>query len=323
MRSILAGWLRERDERPVWFPAQPTAGTVLALAEAADELPLPALYEFFRAAARLPEGGRAYLWARGQEARRPLRHYQALALHFRLRLAWPELLEADDSAWVLRCETAAREPLWPPASAPGEAYASGDYASFDKLEEAEIYLGLREALERALPEGEARILSLGIHDGSEWEVLHTCPRATPERWTLFGIDTCREALVRARRRFPDRSRTHLLQADAARAPELGVPPCDLVLCLNTLQSRQLDRDALLRGLKAVLRPRCRVLFSLPHCHLTAAGLHLEPYRRYLGRPERSLALKDARYLARYLYRSGFQSVEIFGTAYLYILGRRS
>ncbi len=225
--------------------------------------------------------------------------------------------------FALEAERCGEEVIWPPSQSSAEKYHGDEYAGFCKLEQPEIYCELLAALDRLELPPEARILSLGVFDGDEWQALLDLerPAAVRDSWRFVGIDLSRPALKRARQRF-DSGQCVLLQADMQTADCLGLPAFDALLCLNALQSRSVDRDAVLRGLKALLKPHCDVLFALPHCHLTPSGLVLEPLRRYTGRRDRSLALKDARYLARYLFRAGFQQVEVFGSAYLYVWGSR-
>lgn len=327
---------RSAGRPPAWFPE--AARAPYALQTEAARLPLRELVAFFGVAADLGLGERAWLWTRsprelfgsglplpgacaGRFFHRPWQHFAVLSQRYGFRLAWPHPLPGG--GFALEAEHLGSAQLWPPAQAAQAKYAGQDYADFNKLEQPEIYCELLEALDRLALPGGAHILSLGVFDGDEWQALLELARPAAQRnsWQFFGLDLSRPALRRARQRFPG-ARFRLLQADMQTADRLGLPAADALLCLSSLQSRDVDRDTVLRGLKRLLKPRCDVLFALPHCHLSASGLVLEPLRRHTGRRDRSLALKDARYLARFLFRAGFQQVEVFGSAYLYVWGSR-
>ena len=66
----------------------------------------------------------------------------------------------------------------------------------------------------------------------------------------------------------------------------------------------------------------RLLASIPNCHFGPEDILRRPLRRDDPRHDRSLVHKDLRYLTRELYRSGFETVESFGTYDAFLLARR-
>jgi SAM-dependent methyltransferase len=143
-------------------------------------------------------------------------------------------------------------------------------------------------------------------------------RAEIEMW---GVDHSGSAIARARARFPAHAE-RFLEADLADLERLDLPAFAVVLLLNVLQCTSVDRDRLLRDLKPLLTPDCRALVSIPNCHFGAHDILRRPLRRDDPRHDRSLVHKDLRYLTRELYRSGFQTVESFGTYDSFLLARR-
>ena len=249
---------------------------------------------------------------------RPLRHFCALAARFGFRAGTPIRLPETAHA-VMPFVFVGRAIAWPASGAdPDEKYAAS-YRHFEKLEEPEIYEDLRSAVRRLRPPAGGVIASLGVHDGREWGPFLELDGA--EKWQFWGIDRATDALEAGRRRFPE-SQFRFVEGDIEQASTLGLPSADVLLCLNTLQSRGVDRERVVEEVVRLVAPDCRVLFSLPQCHLTEADFIAAPFDRFHAREYRAVAIKDARYLIRTLYRHGFDEVVVFGGAYLYVLGRR-
>ncbi len=254
----------------------------------------------------------------GQDLHRSLRQLTGLAARFGFRAGTPLRLPGGGHAlmpltWIGRAQ------VWPSAETPAARYA-GSYRGFEKHEEPEIYDDLRAAVTRLRPPPGGVILSLGVHDASEWAPF--VPLDGAATWQFWGLDTSPEGLAAARERYPEADRFHLVEGPIERASELGLPQADVLLCLNTLQSRSVDREAALAQIFRLLKPTCRVLFSQPQCHLTEADFVAAPLDRMHQREDRAPGLKAARHLIRSLYRQGFDEVVAFGRPYLYLLGKR-
>ena len=114
----------------------------------------------------------------------------------------------------------------------------------------------------------------------------------------------------------------MLVADLADLSTLELPAVHCAILLNVLQCTSVDRDRLLRDLFERLTPDARLLASIPNCHFGSGDILRRPLRRDDPRHDRSLVLKDARYVARALYRAGFKTVETFGTLDVFLLARR-
>ena len=318
------------------------SASCVSLAPLANELTLRELRRFLhRACFLLREGGELRFVARDPddvpegtwpgepvvfggvvERYRPLRHFVELLRLFPLRVRTPRAIDGPELGrlgafheWraVRTAEATALE-----RDAPPEERYAGTYRRFDRLEEPETADDLFYAAARLRPRPGERVLALGMNDGRELEMFAPAVRAEVELW---GIDHSPAAVAAARERFPTHAE-RMVEADLAQLGGLRLPAISVVLALNVLQCTSVERDALLRDLKPLLTPDARLLASIPNCHFGPADLLRRPLRRDDPRHDRSLVHKDLRYLTRELYRSGFRTVEAFGTYDAFLLARR-
>ncbi len=237
----------------------------------------------------------------------------------------PGALELDQEGTFLKwraTRSADPEPAEQAASSESdiaERYGeTSNYRRFDRLEEPETADDLYYAAARLHPRPGERVLALGVNDARELEMFAPPVRDEIELW---GIDHSPSAIAAARQRLPAHAQ-RMLEAGLAELPALGLPRFDVVLMLNVLQCTSVDRDRLLSDLKPLLASDARLLASIPNCHFGARDILRRPLLRDDPRHDRSLVHKDLRYLTRELYRSGFRTVESFGTYDAFLLARR-
>ena len=315
--------------------------TSVRLGPLANRLELSALRRFLHRASHLlePGGSVSFLtrdpdaypdevwpgteveFAGRTERVRPLRHLLELLRLFPLRPRTPVL--RDEVERLLEWKAVRLADPVPPldgsTSDARERYAPDTpYRRFDRLEEPETADDLLYAASRLRPQPGARVLALGVNDGRELEMF---PPAVRDAVELWGIDHSARAIEEARARFP-RHASRMRLADLAELSTLGLPSFDDALLLNVLHCTSVDRDRLLSDLFPLLKPQANVLVSIPNCHFGVDGILRRPLRRDDPRHDRSLVFKDARALARRLYRAGFRTVETFGTLDVFLLARR-
>ena len=223
---------------------------------------------------------------------RPLRVWTDLADRLEMRLHTPmplgDMLELtfttlDTSAALLQRST----------RGPGKYAPGSGFHRACKLEEPDFLLDMGDALERcALPEA-PRVLSLGVNVGDELvPILAHRPRAT-----CTGIDHDAAALAVARERFGEPHR--FLEADLADLPPL--PPHDLVVCIDTLQSPGVDDRTVLRHLiQNLLAPGGSVILGVPNCRYVDGELLHGARMVNFRQPELSLVLKGVAFYKKYL-----------------------
>lgn len=222
---------------------------------------------------------------------RPLRVWTDLADRLELRLRTPVSRDGLIELTFRKLDPG-RVLLDRAARGPGKYAPGSGFERAAKLEDPDFLIDLADALERCALPPRPRVLSLGVNTGDELvPVLERYPAAC-----LTGIDHDAAALAVARERFG--SPHAFLEADLGELPEL--PPFDLVLCLDTLQSPGVEGGALLRHLmRALLEPRGSVVLGLPNCRYVDGellhGARLVNFRQ----PELSNLVKSANFYRRF------------------------
>lgn len=234
--------------------------------------------------------GRAYV-------HRPWRVWVELADRLGLRMCTPKLLEHP--LCELRFERLHASSQ--PAADPRERYGTqSEFARVRKAEEPSFVLDFADALARASPSPDARILSLGVNTGDELALLlELCP-ALREQARFVGVDHSPSALARARERFSD-PRHRFIEADFGALADLELGRFDLVLALDVLQSPGVDSDALLRRLvQAQLAPAGALILGLPNCRYFDGELIHGARTRNFSQSELGLLIRDVAFYRRYL-----------------------
>jgi len=190
---------------------------------------------------------------------------------------------------------------------PGERHAErygadSDFQRVDKREDPCFLEDLQEALARAALQPGARVLSVGVNNGRELDVLHlTYPSHDLH---VTGIDVSDTALALARERHP-RHVFRVLDVNDLPEPELG--RFDLIIALATLQSPGVDQDRVFRTLlREHLKPAGGIIIGLPNCRYAHGRVSYGARLLNYHRPELSLLLKDAALYRRHLQKHGFR-----------------
>ena len=335
------------------LPAAATFDRVV-LAPLANRCSMVLLRRFFHRAVRLLKpGGRAEIEIRDpdrvralcdqppwpgelnelfsrRERYRPLRHYLELSRLFPLECGIPKHTPGSEALLQIsfeRLEEVDRAGGSQRVIDDEDRYRpDSDYRRFYRHEEPEILDDWLYGWSRLAPSQDDRVLSLGVNDGRELDVLSEVLGGSAQSETeikpeLWGIDHSASAIDAARRRFREH-RSRFLHADLAQLPQLDLPRFSIVLALGVLQCTTIDRDQLLTDLSNRLKPAARLLFSIPNCHFGSRDILRRPWRRDDPRHDRSLVAKDLRFLTRWCHRAGFQRVENFGSYDAFVLALR-
>jgi len=233
---------------------------------------------------------------------RPLRVWVDLAERLGLRLLTPR--PTTPPRLELRLERLDPAADWHTAAAPDprEKYgARSSFARISKLEDPDFVLDFADAIERANPGPDARVLELGVNRGDALALLLDRVPGLETRGDLVGVDHSNSALDLARARFPGARfiAADLADLDALAALELG--RFDLVMAIDTLQCSGLDDRALLRHIvQRCLAPRGAVLLGVANCRYldgeVVHGARMKNFRQ----PELGTVVKDVAFYRRYL-----------------------
>jgi 2-polyprenyl-3-methyl-5-hydroxy-6-metoxy-1,4-benzoquinol methylase len=237
---------------------------------------------------------------------RPWRVWIDLADRLGLRMLTPQPL--GDGRVRLAFEPLAADARWQtdaPAD-PRERYgAASPYQRIHKAEEPGFVIDLEEALVRCRLRAGARVLDLGVNDGTELELLMALAPALRSA-TFVGVDHSASAIAAARARFAA-DQVQLICGDVGELGDHALGRFDLVVCLGTLQSPGVDDRALLRSLvQGHLAPRGALILGLPNCRYVDGELVHGARQRNFRQPELGLVISDLTFYRRYLHQHGRQ-----------------
>jgi len=251
---------------------------------------------------------------------RSYRTWQDLAETLDLRALTPR--SAPPPRVLLRFERLDVATEWrDPGTAPQEKYgAASTYARIDKFEEPWFLISFEKALARVGLGPDDRVLDLGANRG---DALACLRRLAPAgRLTYHGVDHSPSAAAAARSRF-EGTGCAFHCVDLAATPSLDLGRFDLVLCLDVLQSPQVDDQWLLSWLvNEALAPNGAIILSLPLGDYVDGETRFGRPLRGFEEPELSLPVKDAARFRRYLQKKGFR-VETTGKQTLLLTARRA
>lgn len=184
---------------------------------------------------------------------------------------------------------------------PRERYGTHSwFAAIDKRDDPVFVLDLRDALRRAqLPE-RPKLLFLGMNRGDEIALVLDLLGRPADVW---GLDHSPSAVALAQSRFPD---AHLHEADLSTLADLAIPPVDFVVAIDVLHSPQVDDQAVLRDVLAVLAPGGAVCIGVPNCTYVGGERLPGARTRNLTEPDLSLMVKKVGHYRRTLHRRGFR-----------------
>ncbi|WP_034343390.1 class I SAM-dependent methyltransferase [Deinococcus misasensis] len=183
-----------------------------------------------------------------------------------------------------------------PSADPEKYGAHTEFQRIHKLAEPCFVLDALQALQSLnLPDG-ARVLDLGVNTAEE---LHLLNWAYPEHtFEVLGIDHSESALQVARERFPEHQ---FRVADINHLPE-DLGQFDLILSIGTLQSANIEVEAVFRRLLKHIKGGGHWLLGFPNCRYVdgevSYGARMVNYRD----PELSLLFKDVAFFRRYFQK---------------------
>ena len=197
--------------------------------------------------------------------------------------------------------------------------AESSFFRVDKNEEAAFYHDFFESVtELELPDN-CRVLFLGCHRGTEFELLHS---TNPEifRYAAFtGIDHSASAIRQAEIDYPD---CRLICGDINRLPEFIHERFDLIISIGTLQSPGINGKKLFMQLvQDYLTPGGAVIIGQPNCRYTGHEIHYGAVTRNRQRGEMGLAIADLFFYKKYLQQHKY-SAYLRGKYYLLLSGQR-
>ena len=220
-----------------------------------------------------------------------------------------------------------RQSGWHQISRPsGDPEKYGSDSIFQRLKKSEepfFWRDFHDALKWLGSSESGRVLSLGVNSGEE---LALCAMSHPTQHEVsasqwVGVDHSASAIHLAQQRFFEAGFDWRV-GDLRRLDELNVGRFDLIMCLNTLQSPQLDSyQEIKRWVKDHLTHQGSLLLSFPNSRYVGVHQRFGTWAEQAGRPELSKLYKQIVGIQRYLHQHRFD-VRVMGKYTVFIAARR-
>jgi len=201
-----------------------------------------------------------------------------------------------------------------------EKYGSGSiYESIHKNEEPAFHHYFTQALENLDIYNRDKILDLGSNRGDEFaSIRHKVGEKRFSEMKLVGIDHCKSAIAKARKRYSDARNVKFIVHDINDLDGVDTGRYDLIISIATLHSPGVEMKPLLMNLlKIHLEPDGAFLFAFPNSRWVSGELLYgakAPNYRY---SELSLLFKEIYWIKKYLQQHRFR-VTITGREYIFV-----
>lgn len=190
------------------------------------------------------------------------------------------------------------------------------FSQINKNEEPAFLYYYKQALKNVKIDKRVRVLNLGINSGDEFEAIKDYSLEF-EKKELVGIDYCKSAIASAKEKFDDKNIT-FINADINKLDSLSLEKFDLIISIGTLQSSNLDFNAIFMSLvQNYLTKEGAIILGFPNCRWIDGEMIYGAKMRNYSYPEMSNLYKDVNFCKKYLQQKKFR-VTITGKNYIFL-----
>ena len=191
------------------------------------------------------------------------------------------------------------------------------FSKIHKNEEPAFIAAYTQALKNASLDKRLRILNLGVNSGDEFEAIHAVAKDF-KSLELVGIDYCESAIQKAKEKFKDLNNVSFFQHDINELSSLKLGEFDLILSIGTLQSSNLEFNALLMSIvQNQLKRDGAMILGFPNCRWVDGEMIYGARVKNYSFSEMGLLYKDAIFAKKYLQQKKFR-VTLTGKDYLFL-----
>lgn len=197
-------------------------------------------------------------------------------------------------------------------------YGSGSlFAQIHKNEESAFLYFYLQALKNVEINKRIRILNLGVNSGDEFDAL--LPLLDDELChELVGIDYCESAINAAKEKFSNFKNITFYTHDINDLESLHLGDFDLIISIGTLQSSNLEFNALLMSIvQNQLKKNGAMILGFPNCRWIDGEMIYGARVKNYGFSEMGLLYKDAIFAKKYLQQKKFR-VTLTGKDYVFL-----
>jgi len=191
------------------------------------------------------------------------------------------------------------------------------FSEIHKNEEAAFIYHYMQALENVKVSKRRRILNLGVNSGDEFEALINAATSF-ENLELVGIDYCESAINAAKEKFASFDNIEFIQHDINDLASLNLGEFDLIISIGTLQSSNLEFNALLMSIvQNQLSKDGAMILGFPNCRWLDGEMIYGAKVKNYAFSEMGLLYKDVVFSKKYLQQKKFR-VTLTGKDYIFL-----
>ena len=191
------------------------------------------------------------------------------------------------------------------------------FSEIHKNEEAAFIYHYMQALENVKVSKRRRILNLGVNSGDEFEALINAATSF-ENLELVGIDYCESAINAAKEKFASFDNIKFIQHDINDLASLNLGEFDLIISIGTLQSSNLEFNALLMSIvQNQLSKDGAIILGFPNCRWLDGEMIYGAKVKNYAFSEMGLLYKDVVFSKKYLQQKKFR-VTLTGKDYIFL-----
>jgi len=189
------------------------------------------------------------------------------------------------------------------------------FSEIHKMQEPAFITHFLKALENVNINRRIRILNLGVNSGDEFEAIKEYA-TNFKNLELVGIDYCTSAINVAKKKFKEDTNISFYTHDINDLASLKLGVFDLILSIGTLQSSNLDFNALLMSIvQNQLKREGAMILGFPNCRWLDGEMIYGARVKNYAFSEMGLLYKDVIFSKKYLQQKKFR-VTITGKDYI-------
>ena len=196
----------------------------------------------------------------------------------------------------------------------------GDQSIFNEIyknEEPAFINAYIQALKNVNVSKRLRILNLGVNSGDEFEVIKRLTENF-DVLELVGIDYCPSAIAQAQKKFHASKNVTFMEYDINKLNALNLGRFDLIISIGTLQSSNLEFNALLMSIvQNQLKKDGAMILGFPNCRWIDGEMVYGAKVKNYSFSEMGLLYKDAIFCKKYLQQKKFR-VTLTGKDYVFL-----
>ncbi|WP_417324103.1 class I SAM-dependent methyltransferase [Halarcobacter sp.] len=184
---------------------------------------------------------------------------------------------------------------------------NSQFSRINKNEEPEFFYSYLQALKNAKVNKRKRVLNLGVNNAEEFELIKTAFSKEFSEIEFVGIDYCLSAINKAKEKFIEDDNVKFYSHDINLLDELDLGKFDLIISIGTLQSSNLDFNAIFMHIvQNYLEKTGALILGFPNCRWLGGEVIYGAKAPNYTFSEQSLLYKDAFFCKKYLQQKKFR-----------------